>query len=1054
MFISTHIKTGAKRALAAAASAVMLSALAAAQLPADKAYAEPEPQKHYTLDAKLIDGDAMPGVYSVKAVDGDSIADGKTIGIPSVAKQTLADSPTKEMPAIIMGAAVNYERRTGPVNFVPFEEGTERIAPYSYFRYGVMDEQLQNEDGTVTTHKKLSGFDGTYYIIRVDVSNLIEGHGDGEYLHVKQESNKALMVAMGMEGTTFSDALGNKTGSYSLADNAKALKDSGANDTDKDTPYFDVIVMSSGKLAAGADAGKQDAPSADIKLSFYVDDQVQYNDLQMLDTANKPTFPYTVGGVTYQAETDYNKALLAKFYDDTKAAAAESAASYTVMDSDLEIDVAVNANNGEQPEKRPEGITWIKEDHDFWSMDKAVSYMPYDDHTITLICEVPMLTGLEIAGTSEKIRYVIIDVNSFDIQIANNTEKEKAGLTINSSAALRLMDTSNTSGAELAIGNNATMLVKSGGLMYVDSSCTLEVEYDAATTVDPAQVDTSVANGAITVEENAFLFNFGVINIEGTEGKPQQPSTQEQEQGQQVYYDKKSADLIIQKGGTLSNFGCISLKGVLYMLGTLENYGRYNDTIVAYDPDKGSTAYHRGIQVTWKDIVTDPGVVPGRFAVGIDADNNVVEGAVVNNYGDIVLVPGTLDLNGTLSNLSGSDSPLADDEDTGKLYMCTANEAIIPITPTPEAPLVVEKRITLDPPKRSEFNNKGTFNGSILKAKVELIHNGVLGELTLLDPAAVTTAPAANTLTYNGSEQALVTEGTAENGTMQYAIGDDKGALADFADAIPTAADAGLYYVWYKAAGDLDHNDSKPVCVEVTVAAAPSAVTAAPEQNELEYTGDAQLLVTPGATDFGTMQYALGSDVEPLEEFTGDIPEGTDAGTYYVWYRASGDLNHNETEPEVVAVTIEKVVPVLKTAPEARVLTADGTAQALVTEGEAEGGTILFAYGDENEPLEEFSNVIPTGTEPGTYYVWYFVEGDSDHFDSTPYCLKVEIAAAQPADSSEPEDSSTPEDGSKPDESTKPADNSSNPKTGAVAGIGIAAFVVIAAAAAVRRKER
>ena len=167
-----------------------------------------------------------------------------------------------------------------------------------------------------------------------------------------------------------------------------------------------------------------------------------------------------------------------------------------------------------------------------------------------------------------------------------------------------------------------------------------------------------------------------------------------------MYYDKKSADLIIQKGGTLSNFGCISLKGVLYMLGTLENYGRYNDTIVAYDPDKGSTAYHRGIQVTWKDIVTDPGVVPGRFAVGIDADNNVVEGAVVNNYGDIVLVPGTLDLNGTLSNLSGSDSPLADDEDTGKLYMCTANEAIIPITPTPEAPLVVEKRITLDPPKR------------------------------------------------------------------------------------------------------------------------------------------------------------------------------------------------------------------------------------------------------------------------------------------------------------------------------------------------------------------
>jgi len=91
--------------------------------------------------------------------------------------------------------------------------------------------------------------------------------------------------------------------------------------------------MSSGKLAAGADAGKQDAPSADIKLSFYVDDKMQYNDLKELDKNNPPTFPYTVGGVTYKLEADYTKALLAKFYDDAAAAKADTATEegkYTV----------------------------------------------------------------------------------------------------------------------------------------------------------------------------------------------------------------------------------------------------------------------------------------------------------------------------------------------------------------------------------------------------------------------------------------------------------------------------------------------------------------------------------------------------------------------------------------------------------------------------------------------------------------------------------------------------------------------------------------------------
>lgn len=59
----------------------------------------------YTLNATICED--LPGVYKTKAKVGDS-KDTATIGIPSVAKQTLNGVPTTESPAIIMGAAVNY----------------------------------------------------------------------------------------------------------------------------------------------------------------------------------------------------------------------------------------------------------------------------------------------------------------------------------------------------------------------------------------------------------------------------------------------------------------------------------------------------------------------------------------------------------------------------------------------------------------------------------------------------------------------------------------------------------------------------------------------------------------------------------------------------------------------------------------------------------------------------------------------------------------------------------------------------------------------------------
>ena len=94
------------------------------------------------------------------------------------------------------------------------------------------------------------------------------------------------------------------------------------------------------------------------------------------------------------------------------------------------------------------------------------------------------------------------------------------------------------------------------------------------------------------------------------------------------------------------------------------------------------------------------------------------------------------------------------------------------------------------------------------------------GTLTISEkqPATVTKAPTAKNPTYTGSAQELVTAGTAEGGTMQYALGTAAEATEQYTTSIPAKTDAGIYFVWYKVVGDENHNDTAPVCVKACIA--------------------------------------------------------------------------------------------------------------------------------------------------------------------------------------------------------------------------------------------
>ena len=137
--------------------------------------------------------------------------------------------------------------------------------------------------------------------------------------------------------------------------------------------------------------------------------------------------------------------------------------------------------------------------------------------------------------------------------------------------------------------------------------------------------------------------------------------------------------------------------------------------------------------------------------------------------------------------------------------------------------------------------------------------------------AVVKEAPKAkDDLTYTGSPQELVTGGTAEGGTMQYAIGTSATTppTEGWSTAIPTGTEAGTYYVWYKAVGDGTHTDSTPVCITVKIEGV--TYTATDGEHTISDGKDAAITVKREPDDSKTYDLYTGAQVDGKA-----LPEGS-----------------------------------------------------------------------------------------------------------------------------------------------------------------------------------
>ena len=198
--------------------------------------------------------------------------------------------------------------------------------------------------------------------------------------------------------------------------------------------------------------------------------------------------------------------------------------------------------------------------------------------------------------------------------------------------------------------------------------------------------------------------------------------------------------------------------------------------------------------------------------------------------------------------------------------------------------------------------------------------------------------PTEMSMTYGGAGTLLVKvekeTGTGAVSFQWYKVEDGKATAVGSAtaknqfDLSAQKLSAGRHTFRFSATCNGYEKMSKDIVVTVEKASiGASRITPPTAQENLTYTGQEQALITAGSvTSGGTMQYSLTEN----GTYSQNIPTGTNAGTYTVWYRVIGDANHNDTALASVPVSIGKK-PLTITGVTAASKPYDGTTNAGIT---------------------------------------------------------------------------------------------------------------------------
>ena len=157
------------------------------------------------------------------------------------------------------------------------------------------------------------------------------------------------------------------------------------------------------------------------------------------------------------------------------------------------------------------------------------------------------------------------------------------------------------------------------------------------------------------------------------------------------------------------------------------------------------------------------------------------------------------------------------------------------------------------------------------------------------------TAPIAKELIFNNEEQELIIPASTSVGTILYKVND-----GEYSQLIPTATNAGIYNIYCKVINDENYENIEEVFVSTTIKKAPGTVTV-PDVKPLVYNKNGQQLINPITSSTGTVEYKLNDG-----NYSESIPVATNVGTYNIYYKVTGDENHEDIKESLITVSITK----------------------------------------------------------------------------------------------------------------------------------------------------
>lgn len=181
------------------------------------------------------------------------------------------------------------------------------------------------------------------------------------------------------------------------------------------------------------------------------------------------------------------------------------------------------------------------------------------------------------------------------------------------------------------------------------------------------------------------------------------------------------------------------------------------------------------------------------------------------------------------------------------------------------------------------------------------------------------TEPTPRDITYTGAAQELIDAGAVEGVgyELRYAVTTSPSvapAWSEFSATLPTRTNAGVYYVyfaWYNTSNEQHSTIEKKVSVELKKAELASGVNydykAPVKVTSLAYTGEAQTLIEAGVYGNTGSEAKCGTFTYSLTEngtYTAELPKGTNAGTYTVYWKLSGSDNYKAASGSVADAVI------------------------------------------------------------------------------------------------------------------------------------------------------